>query len=132
MICETNVYCQVSYTRVHLSLEQAKEIKAELGGLWRDGTSRPSKTNADLSLDNLLTSKRRSSKQSVVEGGPAVSSPLTSSKKSSKPKRGGHMVETSVNEDEEDVFVKKTPSRNAAKQKLTFATPKSAKSKISN
>ena len=98
----------VSYKRVHLTNEQAKVIRNDIGGVWN--TPSVSKTNADISLDNLLSGKRTRSKLSTKA--------TPSSRKS---KRGGHLVETSMNEDEEDI---KTPSKNA-KQKLTFATPRS-------
>jgi len=114
----------VSYKKVHLTNDQAKEIKSELGALWRDGGGRPSKTNADLSLDNLLTGKRRSKLSSKTDD--STQGPSTPSRKSGRTvKRGGHLVETSVNEDEgENVLNRaKTPAKKTT-GKHTFVTPR--------
>jgi hypothetical protein len=94
----------VSYKMVHLTLEQVKKIKQDLG----EATIK----NADVSLDNLLTGKRRTRTPSKRTT-PAASKGSTP--RSSRGKRGGANVETSVAEEEE---LEAVPSK--AKKQLAF------------
>ena len=104
----------VSTQKVHLTLEQANRIREDLGLITVGVTNKKTRLSADVSLDNLLTGKRRS-KPSTPKGTPSKTSTRKSSNNSSikktatasvdtprsSRKRGGANVETSVAEDTE-------------------------------
>ena len=106
----------ISYKDCFLNADQARAAKVELGGLWRPKVV-PNRTSSDLSLDNLMTSKRRTksttsspsrtpTKRSTAvvkerKSSESEKKESSSKKTTSARKRGGRYVETSLAEETE-------------------------------
>ena len=86
---------KVSHDQVHMELDQWNEIKGETKGTHTK--------MADVSLDNLLTGKRRSKPMTPIKETPT---------KTPK-KRGGSNVETSATEEEENISLRKKIRKRA-------------------
>ena len=94
-----------SYKKCNLSLDQMKNILKEKG---ESSASKKNNNMANVSLDNLITSKRKSKPITPVK------TPARTTKK------GGSAIETSVHEDEEDNI---TPTNRRSKlQRKTRTT----------
>ena len=80
----------ISYKKIQISTEQMKKIQSDYGGAPSENTRNT--VAADISLDNLMTSKRTSKTVTPIKSTPR------------RTKKGGSAVETSVHSEEENIM----------------------------